>query len=193
MNSIYRLIFRRRTRNSLRNSWQLVVALVATSGWLRELLQNSFLADVYIYARDGVLGTSSIFTHPMWDHWLYQFGFSFLSTMTITWVISRIVIDFPGYTKALFWGIMRSYEHNISKAEARVLIGLPALMTLSILSSGYMSLSACTLAAGSIWFHSTSYNLRRLKHRTDEFMRSRSHVGLATPPDSFPPSDFKAF
>lgn len=171
----------RRLRSSMRNSWFLVIVLFLASGWFREIVFADYIWNATKFLNDQLAHSLGRGNSIVWIRLLLGFATAASMTFSITWIVSRIVIDFPGYTKALFWGIMRSYEHNLSKTEARILIGLPAFMSVAIFATGFVSLAACLLSAISLAFHSSSYNMKRLKHRTDDFMKMRSQVGLANP------------
>lgn len=183
MNLAYRIIFNRQVRNWLRKPWCLMFILLICSGWLRGLLLGELTSIATRKCKDLLLSFLDSYSFASHLVGLIFFVLSLVATFSIIWIISRIVIDLPGYTKALFWGIMRSYEHNLSKAEAKILIGLPAFISVGVFATGNTSLSACLLAGISLAFHSSSYNLKRLRSRTDEIMKTRSHLGVITPPD----------
>jgi hypothetical protein len=157
--------------------------LLFVSGWLRGLIFSGCAPSSPRQFNEMLAYLLGLDIANVWLLSLVSFSTAIVVTFAITWTVSRVVIDFPGYTKALFWGVMRAYEHNLSKAEARILIGMPAFMSIAVFATGYTSLAACLWAAISIAFHSSSYNMKRLKSRTDDLMKARAQVGFATLPD----------
>lgn len=186
MNLLFRLIIPKFIRNALRRPCWLLLALFVCSGWLREMLLGSF-GENLLYRLSSAAYQAAKY-HQFSDsicsvaYAITLATLATLVTLTVIVMVGRVVIDFPAFTKAMFWAVTRSYEHKLSRVETLVLVGIPSAMSVTILATGVVSLAGFFLTVIGMLFHSTSYDFSRLKKRTDDVMKMRSNTSLVTPP-----------
>lgn len=172
--------------SNLRNPWTLFISAIVLSGFIRGIVCELFHCENL----DGMLGNVSRFLascitgNTFWQAvlaCLIQMCTCVAFVSGSAWLVCGIVFRIPGFTKALYWAIIRSYEHHVSRNEALLLLSLPFFIAVATFSQGYCSLASLLMFGTALMYHFSAYNLKRLKKKTDEDMSTRSLLKLNDP------------
>ena len=185
MGRLYSFLFPRKLRRAARRPFGLLAGVMFFSGWVRGsridgLFQSAVERASQMGYEAGVArGLPLLFCHA--GKCLIPLLVYMLLTVVVVFVVCRIVIDFPAFTKAIFWSLTRAYEHYPSRKEMQRLVMLPSALCVTVLADGFVSFAAFCLSAICLNSLSKSYEMKRLNSLTRDIFRMRPHLNNMAP------------
>ena len=99
-------------------------------------------------------------------------------TFLVISVMSRLILDFPAFTRSVFWAVTRSYEHKPSRRETLRLVMLPSALCVAVLANGQISLAALALSIWYLRYLLKNYQIRRFDPPTHSIQKLKPQVRL---------------